>query len=126
MEVVARVEKYAGDNACQVPSQSPPLERRGVVVAMTVPVPSAARKVPAAVAREKRTGATENELAPLHVLLLASKVVEATTMFPEPSNETPLIVTGEASLVAVPALPVTLMDTAVEVETEAMVLTPVA
>jgi len=46
---------------------------------------------------------------PLHVLLLASRVVLATVMLAEPSNETPLMVIGVVSLpavVAVLALPV--------------------
>ena len=66
--------------------------------------------------RVSRMGRVENVFVPLQVLLLARRVEEAavTVMFPEPSKEVPFIVTGEASFVAVPALPPML---SVEVET---------
>ena len=47
-------------------------------------------------------------LVPEKVLLFASKVVEAMVMLVEPSKETPLMVRGVASVVAVLALPLML------------------
>ena len=49
-----------------------------------------------------------NALVPEKVLLFASKVVEAMVMLAEPSKETPLMVRGVASVVAVLALPLML------------------
>ena len=78
--------------------------------------------------REERIGSVLKVLVPLQVLELERSVDEAAAMvmLPEPSKETVLMVTGLASFVAVPALPVTLMFTAVEVEMEATVFAPVA
>ena len=46
-----------------------------------------------------------NELLPVKELLFARSVVDAMTMFAEPSKETPLMVRGVWSVVAVLALP---------------------
>ncbi len=85
MEVVARVEKYDGEKFCHVPAQLPVLLRRGEDVAMTVPVPLTARKVPAVVAREERTGAVVNVWASDQVLAVvvpnAIPMVAGTLMY---------------------------------------------
>ena len=73
-------------------------------------------------------GSVEKLLVPEKVLLLERSVDDAAlmVMLPEPSNETVLMVTALASLVAVAALPVTLIDIAEEVAIDAKVFAPVA
>ena len=73
-------------------------------------------------------GALLNVLLPLQVLVLERRVEEAAVivMSPEPSNATVLMFFVAASLVAVAALPVMLIDTAEEVAIDAKVLAPVA
>ena len=60
-------------------------------------------KVPTEVSEEERT--FEASVAPVKVVASATAVM---VILPVPSNGTPLIFLGVASLVAVPALPVTL------------------
>src|SRR3989338_8299090 len=48
--------------------------------------------------------AFENALSPVHVLLFARSVVDATVMFAEPSNDIPLIVRAVSNTVAFPAV----------------------
>ena len=62
----------------------------------------------------------------VHVLTSARRVVEATTIFAEPLKEIPLMVRVFCRMVAVPALPVMLIETAEEVAMEAKVFAPVA
>ena len=67
-------------------------------------------------------------LVPENVLAFERRVEEAAVivMSPEPSNATVLMFFVAASFVAVPAFPVTLIDTAEEVAIDAKVLAPVA
>lgn len=48
--------------------------------------------------------AFENVLSPVHVLLFASNVVEATVIFAEPSKDTPFMVLAVSNTVALPAV----------------------